>query len=79
MNDVTNSTLDSAEQLRQALEQHQALSEKIDALRAETREADLEETKRLCKLHGFTATDLRSSLKTKGAARTPRKSSNKSR
>lgn len=39
------------------------------------REDDLKDVKAKCELHGFTATDLRGSLKTKGAKKsTPRKS-----
>lgn len=38
------------------------------------REDDLKDVKAKCELHGFTATDLRGSLKTKGKKTTPRKS-----
>lgn len=45
--------------------------ELLDKLRAD----DLADVKAKCELHGFTATDLRGSLKTKGAKKsTPRKS-----
>ena len=39
-------------------------ADKIEMLKA-SKEADLETVKRLCKLHGFTATNLRSYLGTK--------------
>lgn len=68
-----------AEELNKAIEEHKKLEEKIDALRKETREADLATVKRLCELHGFTATDLRGSLKVKGATKTPRKSTGRGR
>ena len=68
-----------AEELNKAIEEHKKLEEKIDALRKETREADLATVKRLCELHGFHATDLRGSLKTKGATKTPRKSTGRGR
>jgi hypothetical protein len=39
------------------------------------REDDLKDVRKKCELHGFTATDLRGALKTKGAKKaTPRKS-----
>jgi hypothetical protein len=40
--------------------------EKKKALLAKLRDDDLEDVKNKCKLHGFTATDLRGALKTKG-------------
>jgi len=45
-------------------------------LLAALREADLADVRAKCKLHGFTASDLRTYLKVKGAAKraTPRKS-----
>jgi hypothetical protein len=44
-------------------------------LLAKLREPDLETVRALCERHGFTATDLRGALKTKGAKKsTPRKS-----
>ncbi len=47
-----------------------ANEEKRKAMLDEIREADLEDVKAKCKLHGFTASDLRSVLKTKGARKT---------
>jgi hypothetical protein len=45
------------------------------AMLKELRDADLEDVREKCKLHGFTASDLRGFLKTKGARKTtPRKS-----
>lgn len=69
----------SAEQLREAIQQQEKLNEQITALRKETRDADLATVKQLCELHGFTATDLRGALKTKAAAKTPRKSAGRPR
>ena len=52
-----------------------ANSEKREAILKELRDADLDDVRTKCKLHGFTATDLRTFLKTKGAKKaTPRKS-----
>ena len=48
---------------------------KSKELKAKLRDDDLADVKAKCELHGFTATDLRGSLKTKGAKKaTPRKS-----
>lgn len=48
---------------------------KSKELKAKLREADLADVLEKVKLHGFTATDLRGALKTKGAKKaTPRKS-----
>jgi hypothetical protein len=48
---------------------------KRKALLEQLREADLKDVREKCQLHGFTATDLRSVLKTKGVRKTaPRKS-----
>lgn len=49
---------------------------KRDELLKQLRDADLADVIAKCKMHGFTATDLRGALKTKGASatRTPRKS-----
>jgi hypothetical protein len=48
-----------------AIQEKQLADERVKLL-AESKEADLELVKKLCKQHGFTATQLRSSLKTKG-------------
>ena len=48
--------------------------EKSKEIKAKLREDDLKDVKAKCELHGFTATDLRGSLKTKGKKTTPRKS-----
>jgi len=57
----------------QLAEQNKA---KREALLKQLREDDLAIVKEKCQLHGFTATDLRGALKTKGASTksTPRKS-----
>ena len=46
--------------------QEKALADEKSKLLAESRVADLEMVKKLCKQHGFTATQLRGSLATKG-------------
>ena len=46
-----------------------ALLAQREAALVASKEADLETVKRLCKQHGFTATQLRSSLKKKGKSR----------
>lgn len=42
---------------------------KASELKAKLREEDLADVREKCRLHGFTATDLRGYLKTKGGAR----------
>lgn len=60
------------EKARKAEEEFEAKSKE---LKAKLREADLADVLVKVKLHGFTATDLRGALKTKGARKaTPRKS-----
>ena len=64
-----NAAREKAEKL--AAENAAKRKELLDKLRAD----DLADVKAKCELHGFTATDLRGSLKTKGAKKsTPRKS-----
>jgi DNA-binding protein H-NS len=46
--------------------QEKALADEKAKLLAESKVADLEMVKKLCKQHGFTATQLRGSLATKG-------------
>jgi hypothetical protein len=62
----------------QLAEQNKA---KREAILKQLREDDLAIVKEKCQLHGFTATDLRGALKTKGASTksTPRKSPSKSK
>lgn len=61
----------------QLAEQNKA---KREAILKQLREDDLKIVKEKCQLHGFTATDLRGALKTKGASTksTPRKSTKSS-
>jgi len=54
------------QRLAEIAAQEKALAEEKAKLLAASKDADLETVKRLCKQHGFTATQLRSSLKTKG-------------
>jgi hypothetical protein len=63
----------AVEKAKQLAEQNKA---KREAILKQLREDDLKIVKEKCQLHGFTATDLRGALKTKGASTksTPRKS-----
>lgn len=54
------------QRLNEIAEQEKKLANEKAKLLAESKEADLELVKKLCKQHGFTATQLKSSLKTKG-------------
>ena len=76
---------DPRELLAKMEAEEQAAREKAEKLAAENakkkqellskmRDADLADVIAKCKLHGFTATDLRGALKTKGKKTTPRKS-----
>ena len=47
--------------------QEKQLADEKAKLLAESKDADLETVKKLCKQHGFTATQLRGSLKAKGS------------
>ena len=58
------------QQLEATQKQIAELTAKADALKEQTRAADLETVRALVKLHGFTATDLRNELKTRGATKT---------
>ena len=60
----------ASEELQKALAEQKALDEKIKELKSKSKEEDLETVKSLCKLHGFTATNLRGCLKTKGSGKT---------
>ena len=54
------------QRLEEIAKQKKALADEEAQLLAASKDADLETVKKLCKQHGFTATQLRSSLKTKG-------------
>jgi predicted LPLAT superfamily acyltransferase len=54
------------QRLEEIAKQEQALADEKAKLLAASKDADLELVRKLCKQHGFTATQLRSSLKTKG-------------
>jgi DNA-binding protein H-NS len=54
------------QRLEEIAAQEKQLAEEKAKLLAASKDADLELVKKLCKQHGFTATQLRSSLKTKG-------------
>ena len=58
------------QRLEEIAAQEKQLAEEKATLLAASKDADLETVKRLCKQHGFTATQLRSSLKTKGKSKT---------
>ena len=55
------------QRLEEIAAQEKALADERTKLLAESKDADLETVKKLCKQHGFTATQLRGSLKAKGS------------
>jgi hypothetical protein len=57
------------ERLKEIAAQEQQLADEKKKLLDASKDADLEIVKQLCKQHGFTATQLRSSLKKKGKGR----------
>lgn len=57
---------DAQKRLNEIAEQEKALADEKAKLLAASKDADLETVKRLCKQHGFTATQLRGSLRSKG-------------
>lgn len=57
------------ERLKEIAAQEQQLADEKKKLLDASKDADLEIVKQLCKQHGFTATQLRSSLKKKGKSR----------
>lgn len=69
----------ASQQLAEAQRAQEELAAKIEALLKQTREEDLATAKRLIKTHGFTTTDLKPELKTRGTTRTPRKSTTRGR
>lgn len=56
----------NAQTVEQIDAEMKALADKRKELLEAKKDSDLELVKKLCKQHGFTATQLRSSLKTKG-------------
>ena len=54
------------QRLEEISKQEQALADEKKKLLEASKDADLETVKKLCKQHGFTATQLRGSLKSKG-------------
>ncbi len=58
------------QRLEEIAAQRKALADEEAKLLAASKDADLELVKKLCKQHGFTATQLRSSLATKGRKKT---------
>ena len=57
------------QRLEEIAKQEKALADEKAKLLEASKDADLEMVKKLCKQHGFTATQLRSSLKKKGKSR----------
>ena len=55
------------QRLEEISKQKKALADEEAQLLAASKDADLETVKKLCKQHGFTATQLRGSLKAKGS------------
>ena len=60
----------SQQRLNEIEAQEKALADEKAKLLAESKVADLETVKKLCKQHNFTATQLRGSLATKGKKKT---------
>jgi len=58
--------MSTTQRLSEIEAQEKALADEKAKLLAESKDADLELVKKLCKQHGFTATQLRGSLKSKG-------------
>ena len=58
--------MSTAQRLSEIEAQEKALADEKLKLLAASKDADLEIVKKLCKQHGFTATQLRGSLKSKG-------------
>ena len=58
--------MSTAQRLSEIEAQEKALADEKLKLLAASKDADLEMVKKLCKQHGFTATQLRGSLKSKG-------------
>ena len=58
------------QRLEEIAAQEKKLADEKAKLLAESKDADLETVKKLCKQHGFTATQLRGSLKAKGSKKT---------
>ena len=54
------------QRLEEIAKQRKALADEEAKLLEASKDADLETVKKLCKQHGFTATQLRGSLKAKG-------------
>jgi hypothetical protein len=58
--------MSTTQRLSEIEAQEKALADEKAKLLAESKDADLELVKKLCKQHGFTATQLRGCLKIKG-------------
>jgi hypothetical protein len=61
--------MSTTQRLTEIEAQEKALADEKAKLLAASKDADLEMVKKLCKQHGFTATQLRGSLKVKGKAK----------
>lgn len=61
--------MSATQRLTEIEAQEKALADEKKKLLEASKDADLEMVKKLCKQHGFTATQLRSSLKKKGKSR----------
>jgi hypothetical protein len=70
LEELTMADLTAREQLAATEKQIVELTVKMDALKEQTRAADLATAKELIKVHGFTTTDLKPELKTRGVAAT---------
>ncbi len=62
--------MSTSQRLEEIAAQEKQLAEEKTKLLAASKDADLETVKKLCKQHGFTATQLRGCLKAKGSKKT---------
>jgi len=70
-------TKTASQRLAEITAQQEALKAEAQKLLAETKDADLATVRRLCKQHGFTATNLRGYLAVKGKKTTAAKTAKK--
>jgi len=70
-------TKTASQRLAEITAQQEALKVEAEKLLAETKDTDLATVRRLCKQHGFTATNLRGYLAVKGKKTTAAKTAKK--
>ena len=65
---MSDQSKSASELLEAKLQEQKKLQAEINALKAKSKDADLEKVKELIKLHGFTKTNLRTAFKKKTAS-----------